>query len=362
MSTRAFGQPVGAPASMPLIGDSPVMQELRRQIGRAARTSLSVLIEGPSGGGKELVAQALHFESGRKGRFVAFNVCAVADGMFEDALFGHVRGAYSGAMGDNPGYCEEANGGTLFLDEIGALGLAQQAKLLRVVETKTFRKVGARADQHSDFRLVTASNLSLERLAASSMFRDDLRHRLAGVVIRVPSLAEHREDIPTIAAHFATNAVAVGQVAPMFTTQATDYLQSCSWPGNIRELKSVIERTIAFATSSQIGARDVRAVLESAPPSTEVEVSTERRRIVDALMAYDWDTVRAASALGLNRSSLYRVIKRLGITRRAMVCSDSDLAPERNRTPKRRDEVMRILPHSPSFAANEGESPSAQEA
>ncbi len=356
MSMRVFGQPIGAPASMPLIGDSPAMQELRRQIERAARTTLSVLIEGPSGAGKELVAQALHLESGRKGRFVAFNVCAVADGMFEDALFGHVRGAYSGAIGDNPGYCEEASGGSLFLDEIGALGLMQQAKLLRVVETKTFRKVGARTDQHSDFRLITASNLSLERLSAASMFRDDLRHRLAGIVIRVPSLTEHREDIPTITAYFAAIATGPGRAAPLFSAQALEYLQSCAWPGNIRELRSVIERIIAFATSSRIGIMDVRSVLESVPPGRDIEVGTERRRVVDALVAHEWDTVRAASTLGINRSTLYRVIKRLGITRRAETFRDSGIAPDGDRATCRGDEVMRILPHSPSFAANERES------
>lgn len=326
MSMRVFGVPVGTRAFMPLIGESTAIRELRHQISRAARTTLPVLIEGPSGSGKELVAEGLHAESGRAGRFVAFNVCAVAEGMFEDALFGHVRGAYSGAIADNVGYCEEASGGSLFLDEIGALGLAQQAKLLRVVETKTFRKVGGRADQNSDFRLITASNLSLERLSAGSMFREDLRHRLAGIVLRVPALAEHREDIPALVAHFAAHASISDHTAAVFSSEALDYLKSRSWPGNIRELRCVVERAIAFTLSSRIEVLDLRAAFDGAPPRYDLEDDAERRRVVDTLAAHGWDTVRAAAALGIRRSSLYRIIKRLRIARRAVVTREFDFA------------------------------------
>src|SRR5258707_5408231 len=150
------------PSTLGLIGDSAPMHELRRRIARVARTELPVLIEGPTGSGKELVAQALHRMSGRPGDCVAVNVCAVAEGMFEDALFGHVRGAFTGAMADHAGYLTEAHRGSIFLDEIGGLGLTGQAKLLRAIETKQFRPVGARHDQTSDFRVVAASNVPLD--------------------------------------------------------------------------------------------------------------------------------------------------------------------------------------------------------
>jgi DNA-binding NtrC family response regulator len=345
----------GALEQSPLIGESATMRDLRRQITRVARTSLSVLIEGPSGAGKELVAQGLHAESGRSGRFVAFNVCAVADGMFEDTLFGHVRGAFSGAISDNIGYCEEANGGSLLLDEIGSLGLAQQAKLLRVVETKTYRKVGARADHRSDFRLLTASNVSLEQLVSATMFRHDLLHRLAAIVIRVPRLDDHTEDIPLLVQHFAAQVAAPGPVAG-FSARALEHLQSRAWPGNIRELKSVVERAIAFATTPRIGAEDVHAVLELAPRKMDPPVTDKHRRILETLLACDWDTVRAARALGINRSSLYRIVKRLRISRHSTSTNISASTADSETGGHGRDSLMRILPHSPSFAANEAES------
>lgn len=349
MSGRALSI-AGNPTPMPLIGDSAVMSELRRQITRAARTRLSVLIEGPSGCGKELVAQGLHIESGRLGRLVAFNVCAVADGMFEDALFGHVRGAFSGAIAENAGYCEEAGGGSLFLDEIGALGLAQQAKLLRVVETKTYRKVGARSDQHSDFRLISASNVSLEELAHASMFRSDLLHRLAGIVIRVPPLDDHVEDIPALARHFAELATAPGHTVAVFSWKALELLQSHAWPGNIRELKSVIERAVAFATTPRIGPDDVQATLETTSRRCAVRVTPRHHRVVDVLIACEWDTVRAASALGVNRSSIYRALKRLGITRREAMSGTSRCIATSESERESREGAMRIRTDSHPFA------------
>jgi len=344
-----------------LIGESPVMCDLRRQVTRAARTSLSILIEGPTGSGKEMVARSLHLESGRRGRLVAFNVCAIADGMFEDALFGHVRGAFSGAVTDNTGYCEEANNGTLFLDEVGALGLSQQAKLLRVVETKTFRRVGARADQRSDFRLISASNDSLTQLTSTSKFRDDLRYRLAGLVLRVPPLAEHLEDIPSLVRHFAARLADSEQGVPAFSKRALDHLQTTPWPGNIRELRSVVERAIAFATTQRISFDELHASLEIRPPRVEVPMSRERRHILDTLLAYEWNTIAAASALGINRSSLYRLVKRWGISKREGLSSDRCVGALKPKWDER-EECARILPLSPAFSANERESSTAQEA
>lgn len=351
--------------ALPLIGESRTIQDLSRQIARVARTSLSVVIEGPTGSGKEVVARGLHVESRRRGRFVAFNVCAVAEGMFEDALFGHVRGAFSGAVADNAGYCEEANGGTLFLDEISALGLSQQAKLLRVVEAKSFRRVGGKADQYSDFRLISASNESLARLASLSKFRDDLRYRLAGVVIQVPPLAEHLEDIPALVHHFATRFAGSNQTTAAFSKRALDLLQSIAWPGNIRELKSVVERAIAFAATDRIGIDELHASLETMPQRVEMSMSRERRHILDTLIVHEWNTVAAAASLGINRSSLYRIVKRLGISKREITSdialTTSVFSPKWNERSEQ-EECRRILPLSPSFSANERESSAAQEA
>jgi DNA-binding NtrC family response regulator len=191
-----------------LVGESAVMVRLRDLVLRLAPARLPVLVQGPTGAGKELVAQALHRASGRKGRCVAFNACAIPDAMFEDALFGHVRGAFSGASHDHTGYLGEANGGTVFMDEIGSLGIDAQAKLLRAVETRVFRPVGARRDQESDFRLVTATNVRLGDLVGTGRFRPDLAHRISAAVITVPALAEHPEDIPALAEHFAREAAA----------------------------------------------------------------------------------------------------------------------------------------------------------
>lgn len=342
-----------------LIGDSGAMVLLRQQVERAARTPLPVLIEGPSGAGKELVAQGLHIGSGRSGRFVALNVCAISDGLFEDAMFGHVRGAFSGAVASNAGYCEEASGGSLFLDEIGALGLAHQSKLLRVVETKSYRKVGAAQDRHSDFRLISASNISLQQLVRTSQFRNDLLHRLAGIVIRVPGLDEHREDIPQLVRHFAAKMVGFEGAGPSFTSNAMAAFVTHGWSGNVRELKVAIERTVAFAESSRIDIAETRLALEGSPGTTEEHDAPERRRVLEALIQSDWDTVRAASMLEINRSTLYRTIKRMRLRRGEALQLDV-AATVQTFSHSDVQRPMRIRADSPSVAANARECAGAQ--
>ena len=192
-----------------LIGDSTAMHHLRAQITRVASSQIPVLIEGPTGSGKELVAQALHRESERKGPLVAVNVCAIADTMFEDAMFGHVRGAFSGAIGDHTGYLLEAHRGTVFLDEIGSLAIGAQIKLLRALETHEFRPVGARGDRTSDFRLIAATNVPLAKAVSEGAFRADLAFRLSGVVIRVPS------PLPTLKIFLRWPGTSRGDMAPI---------------------------------------------------------------------------------------------------------------------------------------------------
>jgi DNA-binding NtrC family response regulator len=304
-----------APSQPTLVGESAIIRRLRATIERIATADIPVLVEGPSGSGKELVAALLHRLSGRSGAIVAFNVCAVADTMFEDALFGHVRGAYTGASNDSPGFLREAHGGTLFLDEVGGLPGALQPKLLRAIETGVFRPVGSSRDAKSDFRLVTATNEPLAHLVEANRFRPDLAYRMSGIVLTLPPLDERREDVPLLVHHFA-------QGRPVHAT-AAHLLQTRSWPGNVRELRQVVEAGFVFGR----GALDRRALemaLEhrpapAAPPIREVRDHTanylaiERTRLISALDQASWDTVAVATAFGVHRSTLYRRLKRLNI-------------------------------------------------
>lgn len=242
-----------------LVGSSAPMQQLRALILRASQSRLPVLIQGATGVGKELVATALHLSSSRTGLFIAFNVCAIAESIFEDTLFGHVRGAFTGALRDSAGYMAEANGGTLFLDEINGLPLASQAKLLRAVETGVFRPVGAQRDRSSDFRLIAATNGDLGAAATAGVFRQDLLYRLSGLAIHVPSLAERLEDIPELVQHFlGTQSEYPGLSLP---TEAIRCLQRHSWPGNVRELKHVVDRLAVICGSGRVAASDVKVAI-----------------------------------------------------------------------------------------------------
>jgi DNA-binding NtrC family response regulator len=275
---------------------------------------MPVLIEGQTGTGKELVASMLHRMSGRTGGFVAFNVCALGDSMFEDALFGHARGAFTGAMSDSLGYLREANGGTVFLDEISGLPLGLQAKLLRAIETGVFRPIGASRDAQSNFRTVAATNEPLESLVVAGRFRPDLAHRLRGIVLSVPALAERREDIEVLAEHFARQARPDETVA--ITWQALDLLRVWPWPGNVRELKQIVEAAVVLG-ANVIDADVLTAVLatRSAPVDPSVVTSSlgERAELLVALERSGWDVDRIAAAMKVHRSTVYRKLKRLGI-------------------------------------------------
>lgn len=309
------------PAQPMLVGESGPMRELRRVIKAVAPAKIAVLIEGETGTGKELVAAMLHRESGRDGSFVAFNVCAVGETMFEDALFGHVRGAYTGALGETLGFLREANGGSAFFDEIGGLGGAMQAKLLRALESGVFRPIGASRDAQSDFRTIAATNERAGALVSEGRLRSDLAHRLSGIVLSVPPLAERVEDIPILAEHFARGV--------RVTAGASRLLQDRAWSGNVRELKQVVDAALVFSR----GVLDVDAIAtalshrsrESIPvgarglPFPERGVAehdwmtAERERMLRLLDGAAWETERVAAKLGVHRSTLYRRLKRLGI-------------------------------------------------
>jgi sigma-54 dependent transcriptional regulator, flagellar regulatory protein len=298
-----------------IIGESAAIRRVRALIARVAPTGIPVLIQGPTGSGKELVAQALHLASGRSGPFVAFNVCAIADSMFEDAVFGHVRGAFTGATSDARGYLAEAHRGTVFLDEISGLPLQAQVKLLRAIETRMFRPVGAREDQRSDFRLVAAANETLDRLVDEGRFRSDLGFRLSGVIIEVPPLRERVEDIPVLVRHF-TERMAPRSHPVLFTVDAMDALRSHDWPGNVRELRHVIESAATLCGGDVLGREDVASVIRRRRAQPEViEDSFSRRRLIEVLEQCGWDANEAARRLGVHRVTVYRRMRRLGISR-----------------------------------------------
>ena len=291
-----------------LLGGSAPMQRVRELITAIAPTTLPVLILGPTGAGKELAARAIHALSGRVGALVCFNAAAVSESMFEDALFGHVRGAFTGAVSDHAGYLAEADRGSLFLDEVASMGTAIQSKLLRAIETGDYRAVGGRTDSHSKFRVVSAANEDMTALARERRFRGDLLHRLAGVVIELPSLAERRNDIPTLARHFLDED---GNGRLLLDAAAADMLCECPWPGNVRELRHVMALVAAFSTSHITTTTLTRALaMRLKPEIALLGDEPERRELADALVRNRWDAERAADELGIHRTTLYRRMKR----------------------------------------------------
>lgn len=296
-----------------LLGESGVMQRLKALILRVGPTGLPVLVEGPTGSGKELVAQALHASSGRRGKLVAFNVCAIPESVFESALFGHVRGAFTGATSDVPGYLREAHSGTAFFDEIAGLPAFLQTKLLRAIETREFRAVGARVDQRSDFRVVAATNDRGIQLVAAGRLREDLFERLAAVLISVPPLRDRIEDVPLLAHRFLSTSAA-SQPELRLTSGALRLLQECDWPRNVRQLRNTIVRAVAITANATIGREEISAALDQggtlAPAFSD---SFERRRLLSVLEENEWKVSIAALRLGVDRATLYRRLKRHGI-------------------------------------------------
>ena len=295
----------------PIIGTSTALSVLRQQARDAARSRLSVLILGETGTGKELVARMVHELSDLSNKpLVVVNCAAIPDELFESEVFGHEKGAFTGAHSTKKGLMEESNGGTLFLDEVGDLSLANQARLLRAIETGSYRRLGGSTILQSEVRVVAATNKNLEEEVKVGSFRRDLYHRMNGFELRLPPLRERRGDIPALAEHFRMQAVKRdGQGPTGLTATALRALERHNWPGNVRELRNIIERAIVVAKQDQIDVADL--ALTGGVPSPDAFMTLtdmEKRHIEEALRRSNGNVPEAATMLGIGRSTLYRKV------------------------------------------------------
>src|SRR5579872_4346646 len=357
---RALSAPPNAPTDdkeagdeqLPLIGRSPAMQEIYRAIARLMGTDLSVMITGESGTGKELVARALHdFGKRRSGPFVAINMAAIPRELIESELFGHEKGAFTGAHSRTVGRFEQARGGTLFLDEIGDMPPEAQTRLLRVLQEGEYTAVGGRAPIRADIRIIAATHRDLSQLIRQGLFREDLFYRLNVAPIRLPPLRERSSDIPALARHFAVQAAREGLPLKMLDEPAMERLRRHRWSGNVRELENLVRRLAALYSEETIGADIVESELAdasdiaAATPSTNGEGlagaverhigdyfaahkgvlpaaglydrvlrEIERPLIVATLGATRGNQIKAAHLLGLNRNTLRKKIRELDIS------------------------------------------------
>jgi two-component system NtrC family response regulator len=309
-----------------IIGDSKVMRQVYALIDKVAATRATVLLTGESGTGKELIARAIHARSPRAEEpFVAVNCMALTETLLESELFGHEKGAFTGATGRRKGRFEMAHGGTLFLDEVGEMSPSLQVKLLRVLQERTFERVGGNQPISVDVRIVAATNRDLSQAVEAGQFREDLFYRLNVVRIEVPPLSQRREDLPVLVAHFVKKyAAEVGRPAPQVDKAAMELIYSHAWPGNVRELENAIERAVILAGDS-ITPADLPLEIrpeERGAPSTELPQNMsindavedlERRMIVRALKEAGGVAAHAAEALGLTKSNLAYKLKKYEI-------------------------------------------------
>jgi two-component system response regulator AtoC len=316
-----------------LIGHSPAMVQVFKAIGRIAPTAEPVLIVGESGTGKEVVAAAIHNNSGRSGPFIKVNCAALSPTLLESELFGHEKGAFTGAVARRAGRFEQAHGGTLFLDEVGELEVNLQAKLLRVLQSNQFERVGGNETIRTDVRVVSATNRDLPALIAEGRFREDLFYRLNVVAIELPPLRARREDIPPLAEHILHRLARKYRWPHLaLSPDAVQALCSQSWPGNVRQMQNVLARAAILSRGGLIAAEDVYVAPSgpsedsSAParPASlalkEILAETERRVIRQALEQENWNRTRAARVLGISRRQLFDKIRLYGF----QVPNDSD--------------------------------------
>jgi len=292
-------------------------------IKRICRTNASVLITGESGTGKELIAEAVHKNSPRgKKPFVKVNLGGISQSLFESEMFGHKKGAFTDASSDRIGRFELADKGTIFLDEIGDLDLSCQVKLLRVLQEQTFEVLGDSRPRKVDIRVVSATNADLRQMVQDHTFREDLFYRINLITVHLPALRERRDDIPLLVRHFADlQCKQNGLPKVNFTPEAMDYLKGLPYPGNIRELKNLVERTLLVSCKDTLDAEDFKAQNHQSSESPTLQnmegltlEEMERQRILQAMEQYGNNMSQVASALGVSRPALYRRLEKYNIT------------------------------------------------
>jgi two-component system, NtrC family, nitrogen regulation response regulator NtrX len=307
-----------------LLGESPAMEQLRREIARVAPTDARVLITGENGTGKELVARSIHRQSERADSIlVEVNCAAIPEELIESELFGHLRGSFTGAAEDRRGKFEEADGATLFLDEVGDMSARTQSKVLRALQEGRFTRVGGSKAISSDVRVLSATNKNLAEEIKRGTFREDLFFRLAVVPLAVPPLRERREDIALLARHFLRQAsLRFGRRPKSLSAGALEALDAYRWPGNVRELKNLVERLMILSSAEEIRREDLPSEIRDGEPAAALPADAslkvarddfERRYILAALRRHRGNISRAAEALQVERSNLYRKLRSYGI-------------------------------------------------
>ncbi|WP_028989948.1 sigma 54-interacting transcriptional regulator [Thermithiobacillus tepidarius DSM 3134] len=306
---------------MRLIGRSPVFLATIEQLGKAAASSVSILLHGESGVGKELAARYVHQRSRRsQGPFLAVDCATLSESLFESEIFGHERGAFTGCTGRKQGLFELADGGTLFLDELGEIPLSVQAKLLRVLETGEFRRLGGRELLRADVRIVAATNRDLPRMVAEGRFREDLYYRLACLSARLPALRERRSDIPALAQMLLARINQANGSHARLSEAALQRLMGHDFPGNVRELRNVLQRAAAMCSNGLIGEPELGLPPAPALPATAVPGAgraldaLERDYLRELLARFGGNRKQAAEVMGISERTVYRKLKRYGLS------------------------------------------------
>jgi DNA-binding NtrC family response regulator len=315
-----------------MVGTSHLMQNIADQIEEVAKTNAKVLILGETGTGKELVARSIHHNSLRKGKpYIKLNCAAIPPDLLESQLFGHRKGAFTGAISDQRGKFMDADGGTLFLDEIGDMSIHLQAKLLRVLEDNEVEMIGDNTPRKVDVRVIAVTNQNLEKLVEEGKFREDLYYRLNVFKIKIPPLRDRPEDILPLAYHFLTEfSEAYNKSVVGIKKRASALLLNYNWPGNVRELRNIIEKIVISVQENEIDIDDVRSALDAYKANSSTKLSTEedqinalrraiqdfeKRYILTALDKYNWKIEETADALGIDRTNLFKKMRKHGINK-----------------------------------------------
>jgi DNA-binding NtrC family response regulator len=304
------------------VGRSQALQHILQLIAKIAATDSTVLIQGESGVGKELAARAIHRHSARRENpFIVVDCTSLHEELLQSELFGHEKGAFTGAVALKHGLFEVADTGTMFLDEIGEMSIGLQSKLLRVLETGTFRRVGGVKDIHADVRIIAATNKDLKQLVAAGRFREDLYYRLNVVTIVIPPVRQRREDIPVLVSHFIERSIVPGKQKRGISKEALDLLVHYDWPGNVRELRNVLERALILSEGEQIGADDLPSNLRVRLPFLSEAVDAEHPSLEQVeklyigklLKEFGGNRSKVAKVLNISERNLYRKIKEYGL-------------------------------------------------